>query len=64
MRYRITIEDTRLQNRQSVVEVEADDLATALFMAGTEYSSVQYPEVIRVVKAEVPAGWVGVSLDG
>lgn len=62
MNYRITVEDTRFQNKQAVIEVEALDLATALFMAGTQYSGVEYPEVVKVVKAEVPAGWIEVAL--
>ncbi len=62
MNYRITIEDSRFHNKRKTLEVEADDLATAIFVAGTEHGAVNYPEVIKVVKAEVPAGWMEVSL--
>jgi len=62
MNYRITIRDTRFSDRQKVFEVEADSLATALFVAGTQHGTVEFPEVIEVVKAEIPTGWVGVKL--
>lgn len=62
MNYRITIRDTRFSDGRKVFEVEADSLATALFVAGTNHGAVEFPEVIEVVKAEVPAGWIEMEL--
>ena len=62
MQYRITIKDTRFSDKKKVIGVEADGLATALFVAGTMHGTVDLPEVLEVVKAEMPAGWIEVPL--
>lgn len=62
MNYRITIADTRFSDKKKVVEMEAPDLATALFAAGTMHGTVNMPEVLSVVKVEVPAGWIEMEL--
>jgi hypothetical protein len=60
--YRITIKDGRFDNKTKVIEVEADTLASALFVAGVMHDTVEFPEVLEVVKAETPAGWIEVPL--
>ena len=62
MQYRITVKDSRLSGGESVHEVEAESLTQAIFLVGTEYGTVAYPEVLTVIKAEIPAGWMEVAL--
>lgn len=62
--YRITVRDDRFNGRTNTAEVEADSLTEAIFKVGMEYGSVDLlnADVLTVVKAEVPAGWVEVAL--
>lgn len=65
MQYRITVKDTRFSGDKGVRhEVEAPDLVTAIFLAGAQHGGADHPDALLVVKAEVPAGWMEVSLDG
>ena len=62
MQYRITLKDSRFTDGESVNEVEAKSLTQAIFLVGTKYGDTIYPDLIEIVKAEIPAGWMEVAL--
>ncbi len=64
MLYRITMKDTRFTGKQTVYEVEAEDVVTAIFLAGAERGHVEFPEAIQFVKAEIPGDWKEVIVSG
>lgn len=62
MKYRITVDNTA-ESEIEVLEVEASSLASAVFAAGMQMAQNGNPVgSVEVVKAEVPAGWIEVSL--
>ncbi len=62
MKYRITV-DNMGESTVEALEVDAPDLASAIFAAGMQMACNGNPVgQVLVIKAEVPAGWQEVKL--
>lgn len=62
MKYRISV-DKRAERVVEAIEVDAIDLATAIFLAGMQMAHNSNPVgPVQVVKAQVPGGWMEVEL--